>query len=63
MPTVTFPLALAAGELIGAAVEEALGLKDPGSLVDPALDLVPRGAAVAQPVRHVVEHAHVRVEA
>jgi hypothetical protein len=52
-------LALAAGELAGLAVEERLDGEDPRGLAYPPVDLVLRGAAVAQAVRHVVVDRHV----
>ena len=55
-------LALAAGELARAALEQVLEFQRPGRRRDPAVDLVLRRAAVAQAVGHVVVDLHMRVE-
>ena len=55
-------LALPAGELARLALEQRAELEDPGGAIDAARDVVLGQAADAQPVGHVVEHAHVRVE-
>ena len=55
-------LALAAGELLGLAVEQLRDVEDAGRLVDALLDLGLGKALEPQPERHVLEHGHVRVE-
>ena len=55
-------LALAAGQLPRRAREQRLELEDVRGALDALGDVALGKAADAQPVRHVVEHAHVRVE-
>ena len=55
-------LALAAGELLGLAVEQLRDVEDAGRLVHALLDLGLGKALEPQPERHVLEHGHVRVE-
>ena len=55
-------LALAAGELLGLAVEQLLELEDPGRLVDPLLDVRLGDLAQLEAEREVVADRHVRVE-
>jgi hypothetical protein len=55
-------LALAARELARLALQEVADAEDVGRLVDALLDLGPREFAHLEAERHVVVHAHVRVE-
>ena len=55
-------LALAAGELRGAAVEQRVETQKLRRGVDLALDLGTRGADVFEAERHVLAHGHVRVQ-
>ena len=55
-------LALSAGELARLSLQIGLELEDPGRARDASVDVAFRQAADAQSVRHVLNHAHVRVE-
>ena len=55
-------LALAAGKLARLALEQRAELENLARTLDPRIDVAPRQAADLESVRHVVEHAHVRVE-
>ena len=55
-------LALAAGELAGAALEERVDLEQAGGLGDALGDLGPRQAGVLEAEGEVLAHGHVRVE-
>ena len=55
-------LPLAAGQLLGLAVEQLLQLEDPGRLADPPLDLRLGDLAQLQAEGEVVADRHVRVE-
>ena len=55
-------LALATRQLPRLAVEELVDLQRRGGSGDAAVDLVPRHAAVLQPVFHVPPHGHMRVK-
>ena len=55
-------LALAAGELLGAAREQFGDVENAGSVVDPLLDLGLGEFAQLEPERHVFGDRHVRVE-
>ena len=55
-------LALAAGELARLALEQLADAEDLGRLLDALLDLGLGEFAHLQAERHVVVHAHVRVE-
>ena len=61
-PTERDALALAAGELLGLAIEELVELDGLGGLLDPALDLGLGDLAQLQPEREVLADRHVRVE-
>ena len=56
------PLALAARELPGLAVQQRAQLEDLCGISHPLVDLVLRHAAHLQPVSHVLVNRHVRVE-
>ncbi len=55
-------LALAAGELLGLAVDQVGDVEHPGSFRDPALDLGLGVVLQPQAERHVLGHRHVRIE-
>ena len=55
-------LALAAGELVGPAVEQRLDLQERRRMGDLALDLGLGGLGHPEAERHVLAHAHARVE-
>ena len=55
-------LALAAGELLGLALEQRLDLQDAGGFGDAAGDLVGWRAGHAQTERQVLFHRHVRIK-
>ena len=55
-------LALAAGQLLGLAVEQVLQLDGLGRLLDPALDLRLGDLAQLEAEGEVVTHRHVRIE-
>jgi hypothetical protein len=55
-------LPLPAGKLARLAVEQRAELENAGGAVDACLDVVLREAADLEAVRHVLEHAHVRVQ-
>ena len=61
-PTERDALALAAGELLGLAVEQLVELDGLGGFLDPALDLGLGDLAQLQPEREVLADRHVRVE-
>jgi hypothetical protein len=55
-------LALAAGKRLGLAQQQRLDIQDARRLVDAALDLGLGEFPQLQAERHVVEHAHVRIQ-
>ncbi len=56
------PLALAAGELFGAALQVGCQAEDFGGVPHPRVDLLARGLPVAQRERHVVVDRHMRIQ-
>ena len=55
-------LALAAGQLAGLALEQLVDLEHARGIADAALDVGGGNARVAEPERHVLADAHVRIE-
>ena len=55
-------LPLPAGQLLGLALQQVTDLQDVRGLLDALVDLLLGRLAQLQPKRHIVVHAHVRVE-